>query len=108
MLPDHLLALESLLVLLQHNQLLVLHILQLVLKIAELPFLVLHLPCGCLEVILELLLLVHCDSELVFQADFDRFRLLVYELGVFLLLLDLSLELLDERFGLFGYEVGPI
>ena len=66
MLPDHLLALKSLLVLLQHNQLLVLHILQLVLKVAEFPFLILHLPCGCLEVILELLLLVQRDCKLVF------------------------------------------
>ena len=52
MLPDHLLALESLLVLLEGDQLLILHILKLVLKVAKLPFLVFHLTCGCLYVIL--------------------------------------------------------
>ena len=48
MLPDHLLALESLLMLLKSDQLFIFHIFQLVFKIAEFPFFIFHLSRSCL------------------------------------------------------------
>ena len=94
--------------LLKNNQLLVLHILELVLKVAELSLLVLHLPCGCLEIVFELLLLVPNDSKLIFQVDLGCFRLLDDELRVLFLLLEVSLELFNERLVLFGHQMGPV
>ena len=75
-LPDHLLALERLLVLLDSNQLLILHVFQLVLKIAKLSLLVLHLATGCLHVVLKLLFLIQSNCELLLEGDLVGFGLL--------------------------------